>query len=225
MKLPAPGRFVLATGNVDKAREINEVLSAALDEPLAAWAVEVDDTLVGFVVQGATEPFEPLRLAAAPDVEETGATLEENARIKAVGVGTATGLPAIADDTGLLVDALGGAPGVHSARYAGPEGIAADNVAKLLDALRDVPDGRRTARFETVILVRWTGGRELVARGAVEGTIARAPSGANGFGYDPVFVPAEGDGRSFAEMTAQEKHARSHRGRAVRMLAAALRDA
>jgi XTP/dITP diphosphohydrolase len=225
LKLPPPSRFVVATGNVDKVREINEVLAATLDEPLAAWAVEVGDTLVGFVVQDPTLPFEMPALDAVPDVEETGSTLEENARIKAVGVGTAMNLPAIADDTGLMVDALGGAPGVFSARYAGENATYADNVVKLLDALADVPDDRRGARFETVIITMWPDGRELIARGVVNGRIARSPRGSHGFGYDPVFVPTEGDGRTFAEMTPGEKHALSHRGRAVRALAVALRDA
>jgi XTP/dITP diphosphohydrolase len=177
------------------------------------------------VVQDPTAPFDPPVLARAPDVEETGTTLEDNARIKARGVEAATGLPAIADDTGLVVDALGGAPGVFSARYAGPDAVAADNVAKLLRELDGVPDERRTARFRTVVLAAWPDGREMVVEGSVEGVIVREPRGTAGFGYDPVFVPAEGDGRTFAEMTAEDKHALSHRGRAVRALALALRDA
>jgi XTP/dITP diphosphohydrolase len=134
-------------------------------------------------------------------------------------------LPALADDTGLLVDALDGRPGVRSARYAGEGATYADNEAKLLDELRDVPAPARTARFVTVAIVRWPDGRELVASGRVDGTITTEVRGAGGFGYDPVFVPDEGDGRTFAEMSAAEKHACSHRGRAFRALADAVRDA
>jgi XTP/dITP diphosphohydrolase len=160
------------------------------------------------------------RPAHVPDVVEDGDTLADNARLKAVALSEATGLPALADDTGLEVDALGGAPGVWSARYAGEHAGYADNVAKLLGALDGVADDARTARFRTVALLRYPDGAELIADGVVEGRIAREERGANGFGYDPVFVPTEGDGRSFAEMDADEKHAISHRGRALRALAA-----
>jgi XTP/dITP diphosphohydrolase len=118
---------------------------------------------------------------------------------------------------------LGGAPGVYSARYAGEAASYADNVSKLLDALRDVPPPARTARFATVALARWPDGREVAAIGEVEGVIATEPRGSEGFGYDPVFVPIEGDGRSFAEMAPDEKHEVSHRGRAFRTLADGLR--
>jgi XTP/dITP diphosphohydrolase len=130
----------------------------------------------------------------------------------------------VADDTGLEVDALGGAPGVCSARYAGEDVTYADNVAKLLrelDASRD-HGGLRTARFRTVALASFPDGSELWAEGSVEGTIADRAVGEGGFGYDPVFVPEEGGGRTFADMTPDEKHAISHRGRAFRALAAAL---
>jgi XTP/dITP diphosphohydrolase len=163
-----------------------------------------------------------LVLPSIPDVEETGATLEENARIKATGLAGALGMLTIADDTGLEVDALDGAPGVYSARYAGPDATYDDNVAKLLRELEGVYPALRTARFATVALARWPDGRELVERGEVEGVITAAPAGHNGFGYDPVFVPTEGDGRTFAQMTAAEKHALSHRGRAFAALVAAL---
>jgi XTP/dITP diphosphohydrolase len=194
------GRFVLATANPDKAREIEQVLRDA-----------------GAPVDLVSRPD------AVPDVEETGITLEDNARLKAVALCEATGEPAIADDTGLEVAALGGAPGVYSARFAGPEATYADNVALLLDRLAAVEPGRRTARFATVAVARWPDGREVAAFGEVEGTISEAPRGSNGFGYDPVFVPEEGDGRTFAEMAAAEKHALSHRGRAFRTLADGLR--
>jgi XTP/dITP diphosphohydrolase len=162
------------------------------------------------------------RPADLPDVVEDGVTLEDNARLKAVAVCEATGTAAVADDTGLEVDALGGAPGVHSARYAGPDQDAVANTAKLLAALDGVAD--RRARFRTIALVRFPDGTELVAEGTVEGRIAETPRGEVGFGYDPVFVPDEDpDGRTFAEMTPEEKHAVSHRGRAFRALATLLR--
>ena len=131
-------------------------------------------------------------------------------------------MPAIADDTGLEVDALDGAPGVYAARYAGPDATYADNVAKLLRELEGVYPALRTARFATVAIACWPDGREVAARGEVEGVIAAAPAGENGFGYDPVFVPTEGDGRTFAQMTAAEKHAVSHRGAAFAALAETL---
>jgi XTP/dITP diphosphohydrolase len=193
-------RLVLATANADKAREISDVLREA-----------------GLAVELLRRPPD------FPEVEETGGTLEDNARIKAVALCAATGLPALADDTGLEVDALGGAPGVRSARFAGEHASYADNVAKLLDLLRDVPTGRRAARFATVALARFPDGREVAALGTVDGTISREARGAEGFGYDPVFVPDEGDGRTFAEMTLAEKNDLSHRGRAFRTLAEGLR--
>jgi XTP/dITP diphosphohydrolase len=193
-------RLVLATANPDKAEEIRVVLHDA--------GVDVD--LVP-------------RPVGVPEVDETGETLEENARLKAVALCDATGLPAVADDTGLSVDALFGAPGVHSARFAGEDATYADNVAKLLRELRDVPAPERTARFTTVALARWPDGREVAAIGDVEGTIGGEARGDGGFGYDPLFVPVEGDGRTFAEMTAAEKHRVSHRGRAFRTLADGLK--
>jgi XTP/dITP diphosphohydrolase len=222
MKFP----LVLATANPDKAREICEVWTDAWDHALAAWALDVDDRNVGFLLDtpdGIVAAVESVTTpTTAPVTEETGATLEDNARIKAVALCEAYALPAVADDTGLEVDALDGAPGVHSARYAGEEANSADNVAKLLRALDGVAQPGRSARFVTVALARFVDGREVVVRGAVEGTIATAPRGDGGFGYDPVFLPAGGEGRTFAEMRADEKHALSHRGRAFRALAAEL---
>lgn len=183
-------RYVLASANPDKAAEIAAILDGLDLVP---------------------------RPPEVPDVEESGETLEDNARLKAVALAEATGLPAIADDTGLEVAALGGAPGVYSARYAGPGATYASNCAKLLSELTGAAD--RSARFRTVALVRFPDGRELVAEGAVDGRIAPFARGEGGFGYDPVFVPDEGDGRTFAEMSAAEKHAVSHRGRAFRALA------
>ncbi len=193
-------RFVLASANVDKAAEVRAILEAELGD-----AIELSP-----------------RPPQVAEVDETGDTLEENARLKASALVGATGLPAIADDTGLEVASLGGAPGVYAARFAGEHATYADNVAKLLAELGDSPD--RAARFVTVALARFPDGTEIVATGAVEGAIARAARGNGGFGYDPVFVPAGGDGRSFAEMSPQEKHALSHRGRAFRLLAARLRE-
>ena len=192
-------RLVLASANRDKAAEISAILSAAVpDLDLAP------------------------RPADLADIDETGTTLLENARLKAAAIAAATGEAAVADDTGLLVDALDGAPGVWSARFAGEGATYADNVAKLLKELNGVAPNRRTARFETVALVRWPDGREVAASGAVEGLITTAARGDGGFGYDPIFVPREGDGRTFAELRPEEKHALSHRGRAFRALAAEL---
>lgn len=213
--MPLP--IVLASGNVDKSREICEVLTAVWDVPIAAWAVGADGTQCFVLTEPG--PFEPPTLEAAPDVEETGTTLEANARIKAAGWAATLGMAAIADDTGLFVDALDGAPGVYSARYAGENVTYADNVNKLLRELADVAAPARTARFQTVALATRPDGAEVAAVGAVEGVIIDEPRGVNGFGYDPVFVPVEGDGRTFAEMSAAEKHALSHRGRAFRSLA------
>jgi XTP/dITP diphosphohydrolase len=192
-------RLVLASANPDKAAEISAILTAAV--PGLDLAPRPDDLA---------------------DIDETGATLLENARLKASATAAATGEAAVADDTGLAVDALDGAPGVYSARFAGEGATYADNVAKLLKELDGLTPDRRTARFETVALVRWPDGREVAATGAVEGVITTGPRGERGFGYDPIFEPLEGDGRTFAELLPMEKHALSHRGRAFRALAAEL---
>jgi XTP/dITP diphosphohydrolase len=157
------------------------------------------------------------------EVVEDADSLEGNARLKAVALVRATGFPAVADDTGLFVDALGGVPGVWSARYAGEHATYAENRAKLLAALAGTPAEERTAQFRTVAVVRWPDGRELSVEGVSEGWIASHERGDVGFGYDPVFVPVDGGGRTFAEMTLDEKHELSHRGRAFRALVAALR--
>ena len=189
-------RFVLATANAEKAREIQDVVAST-----------------GLPIELLARPDE------VPPVDEDRETLEDNARLKARSVRDATGEAAIADDTGLEVDVLGGAPGVRSARFAGPHATDRDNVALLLERLRDVPLERRRARFVTVAVASFPDGRELAAIGTVEGTIASEPRGDGGFGYDPVFMPDPGDGRTFAEMSPDEKHACSHRGRAFRTLA------
>lgn len=162
------------------------------------------------------------RPADLADVVEDGETLRDNARLKAVAVSAAAGAAAVSDDTGLEVDALGGAPGVHTARYSGENATYESNVAKLLHELDGVVAADRTARFRCVVMVHWPNGREVAVDGVVEGTIATERRGDRGFGYDPVFIPAEGDGRTFAEMADAEKHAISHRGRAFQALAEAL---
>jgi XTP/dITP diphosphohydrolase len=154
-------------------------------------------------------------------VEDAG-TLVGNARLKARAIHAATGRAAVADDTGLEVAALGGAPGVDTAVYAGEGCTDAENRRKLLGALTSAGD--RAARFVTVILVAWPDGSETVVQGVCDGRIAEAERGERGFGFDPLFVPDDGDGRTFAEMTAAEKNAVSHRGRAFRELAAVLGD-
>ncbi len=181
-------RLVVASKNPDKIAEVEEVLSGM--------------ALVGEIVRGLDWP----------DVAETEQTLEGNALLKARAVAQATGLPALADDTGLEVDALGGEPGVRSARYAGPQATYADNVDRLLFELEG--EINRTARFRTVVALI-DAGREIVAEGVVDGKITTRRRGSGGFGYDPVF---EVDGRTFAEM-GDEKHGVSHRGRALRALA------
>lgn len=177
---------------------------------------------IATVLRGIVD-LEP-RPATLGDVVEDAPDLEGNARLKAVAVCAAAGAAAISDDTGLEVDALGGAPGVHSARYAGAGASDADNVARLLSELRQrdaVTPAQRRARFRTVVMVAWPDGRELLVEGTVGGHIALEPSGDCGFGYDPIFVPDGGGGRTFAEM-GDEKHQISHRGRALRALASAL---
>jgi len=188
--------LVLASANPDKAAEITAILEPS--------------------VRCVPRPPE------VPDVVEDAPDLVGNARLKAVAICEATGRSAVADDTGLEVDALDGAPGVYSARFAGEGATYADNVAKLLASLDGVPAEGRSARFRTIALVRHPDGSEVVAVGECKGRIAEAAAGSSGFGYDPLFVPDEGDGRTFAQMTAEEKHGVSHRGRAFRALAEAL---
>ncbi len=156
-----------------------------------------------------------------PPVPETGSTFEENARLKARAIQVQTGRWVIADDSGLCVDALGGAPGLFSARYAGEQASDADNLAKLLAALRDVPAEQRTARF-VCVLALVTDTEEACFTGVCTGTLTEAPRGAYGFGYDPLFIPT-GDTRTFAEMTPAEKAVYSHRARAAQALVDHLR--
>jgi XTP/dITP diphosphohydrolase len=188
-------RLVCASANADKVAEIAAILDG--------------------VVELLPRP------ADVADVVEDADTLIGNARLKAAAICTATGLPALSDDTGLFVDSLGGAPGVYAAYYAGSAATYADNRAKLLAELGDASD--RRARFVSVAMVVWPNGDELAVEGVCEGTIVASEMGERGFGYDSVFVPVDGDGRSFAEMTDAEKNAISHRARSLDALVAALK--
>jgi XTP/dITP diphosphohydrolase len=188
--------LVLASGNAGKLRELREILGGSFDvRAQAEFGVD--------------------------DIEETGLTFVENALLKARHAAQATGLPALADDSGLCVDALGGAPGLYSARYAGKHGDASANIAKLLDALRDASDEQRTAHFHaSIVLLRHAADPQpLIAEGSWHGRILHAPRGGGGFGYDPVFFDPE-LGASAAELDPAVKHRISHRGRAL----AALRE-
>ncbi len=163
------------------------------------------------------------RPADVADVIEDADTLVGNARLKAAALCAATGLAAISDDTGLEVDALIGAPGVHTARFAGIGCTDQDNRTKMLDELRGLPSDRRTARFRTIAMVVWPNGEELAVEGVCEGSIAECEQGQRGFGYDRLFMPVESGGRTFAEMSETEKNQISHRGQAFRALVEALR--
>ena len=182
-------KIVAATNNKNKLREFKEILS-----PLGYQIISLKD------------------LGLDIEVEETGTTFEENSLIKAKAVLKAAGMAALADDSGLMVDALGGEPGIYSARYC--EGTDADRINFLLEKMKDVPDEKRTARFVSAITLMFTDGDVVTARGTCEGKIAKAPSGRNGFGYDPVFY-VEQYGKTFAELTAEQKNLISHRGNAL----------
>ncbi len=194
-------KIVLASNNRGKVRELGEML-AALDMevvPQAEFNIE--------------------------DADETGLTFVENAIIKARHAAELSGLPAIADDSGLEVDALNGAPGIYSARYAGPGADDEKNLVKLLDALKDVPEEKRTARFQC-LLVYMRHAKDptpIICQGTWEGMITTVPQGENGFGYDPVFYVPEHDCTS-AELTPEQKNALSHRGKAIRQLVSVLKN-
>jgi XTP/dITP diphosphohydrolase len=194
-------KLLVATRNEGKLREIRELL--APDGVLAVGLAE---------------------LPSAPEVVEDGATFSENARKKAVALMTATGLPTLADDSGLTVEALGGRPGVHSARYAGEGATDAENNGKLLRELERLPSSSRRAAFVCAMVLALPQGGELSAEGRLEGRILESPLGSGGFGYDPLFFVEE-EGRTLAEMEVSEKNRLSHRARALgalrlRMLAA-----
>ena len=186
-------KAVLASQNAHKLKEIQAILSGLGVEVVPESALGLDI-----------------------DVDENGATFEENSRLKAEAVMRAAGMPAIADDSGLMVDALDGAPGVHSARY-GPKGHAGtddERTAYLLENMKAVPDEARTAKFVCVITCLWPDGRRIVARGECPGQILFAPKGTGGFGYDPVFYLPELE-KTYAELASEEKNAISHRARAL----------
>jgi XTP/dITP diphosphohydrolase len=189
-----PRRLVLASANASKASEIAGILGKAIE----------------------LLPRPP----DVPDIVEDAGSFLGNARLKAATVAAATRMPGLADDTGLEVAALGGRPGVDTASYAGPGATDEENWTKLLAALTGEDD--RRARFRTIAMVVWPDGNELYAEGTCAGEIVERPRGRGGFGYDSVFVPVDGDGRTFAEMSSDEKQTNSHRGRAFAELLGAL---
>jgi XTP/dITP diphosphohydrolase len=189
-------RVIVATGNRGKLDEIR----SALDFP--GWEFVTAEDLG----------------AETLEVEETGDTFEANARLKARAYHEVFGIAALADDSGLVVDALDGAPGVYSSRYAGADATDADNNVKLLASLADVPQDGRTARFRSAIVLIGEDGVETVAEGSCEGSIGFGPRGAGGFGYDPLFLPDDAPGRTMAELDRAGKNAISHRGAALRAL-------
>ncbi|HET9671616.1 MAG TPA: RdgB/HAM1 family non-canonical purine NTP pyrophosphatase [Actinomycetota bacterium] len=195
-----PPRIAIASRNPHKLREIGRIC--------AGWPVE-------WVTAG--EGGDP----RWPDVEETGATYLENARLKARAVAAALGEPAVADDSGIEVDALGGGPGPRSARFAGNGATDERNLEELIRAVKGVPASGRTARYRCVAVLAFPDGRERTAEGVCEGGLVTRRRGARGFGYDPIFVPAGWD-RTMAELTDEEKDRISHRGRAFRALAGEL---
>ena len=194
---PARPRLVLATANQHKLAELTRILEAG--------RVEVELAGLG-------------EFAGAPEVAETGATFDENALLKARAIAEFTGLPAVADDSGLCVDALDGMPGVLSARWSGRHGDDEANLRLVLAQLSDVPDERRGAHFACSAALVLPSGKEHVSEAAVYGRLIRQPRGTNGFGYDPIFVP-DGSQLTTAEMSPAAKDAISHRGKALRALA------
>lgn len=189
--------YIIATHNMKKRNELARIL-----EPLGVSVLTAEQAGVELT-----------------DVEETGETFEENARLKSQSGCKESGMPCIADDSGLMVDALNGEPGVYSARYAGEHGNDPKNNALLLEKLADVPDEKRTARFVCTVCCTYPDGKEIVVTGKCEGKIGYAPKGEGGFGYDPVFMVGD---KSFAELTSGEKDEISHRGNALKALAEAL---
>ncbi len=187
-------QLILATNNRDKIKEIKHLL-----DDLPVTILTRDDFL------------------EFPDIEETGSTLEENAKLKATGIANYCDLPALADDSGLEVDALDGAPGVYSSRYAGDDVSYSDNNKKLISELQNVPQEQRTARFRCVMTIDWHNGEFDTVAGEVEGIISENILGTEGFGYDPVFYHPPSDKR-FSEMTIEEKNRISHRGLALQKI-------
>lgn len=192
---------VVATGNAHKVTEIEAILSPVMPD-------------VTFYALGQLGDF--------PEPEENGSTFTENAIIKAEAASEETGLMAVADDSGLMVDALDGAPGIMSARFAGVHGDDARNNAKLLELLADVPDGERTARFHSSAVLLYPNGLLAIGEGDCEGKIARETKGTNGFGYDPLFMPDAFPGKHMAELSPEQKNSISHRYYALTNLASQL---
>lgn len=203
--LPAGARAVLATHSAGKLRELQRLLAERL--PGIAPDVVVSAGELGL-----------------PDVREDGTSFEQNALKKARAASAATGLLAIADDSGLQVDVMGGSPGIFSARWAGRHGDDAANNALLLAQLADVPAEHRGAQFRCTAVIVAPDGREIIETGVMRGRLLREPRGTDGFGYDPLFVPEDADGRTSAELSPAEKDAISHRGIAMRALAAQLAE-
>lgn len=197
-----PSRLILATRNAGKVTELRAILSDA----------GLPHELVG------ADSYPEI-----PDVKETGVTFAENALLKAHALAQATGLPAVADDSGLCVDVLNGAPGIFSARWAGSHGDDAANLALLLAQLGDIPDGHRGAHFFCAAALALPDGTERVVEGRLLGTLRHTPAGTGGFGYDPVLQPL-GESRTCAELSAAEKNAISHRGLAFRALVPVVRE-
>ncbi|MEU8784653.1 RdgB/HAM1 family non-canonical purine NTP pyrophosphatase [Streptomyces sp. NPDC048637] len=197
-----PRRLILATRNAGKVSELRAILDAA----------DLDIELVG------ADSYPDI-----PDVKETGVTFAENALLKAHALAKATGCPAVADDSGLCVDVLGGAPGIFSARWAGTHGDDRANLSLLLAQLGDIADEHRGAHFACAAALALPDGTERVVEGTLEGTLRHTPTGTGGFGYDPILQPL-GDTRTCAELTPAEKNAISHRGQAFRALAPVVRE-
>lgn len=187
-------KFAIATHNLHKLEELRRIL-----QPLGVDVV----------------------VAEYDDVEETGTTFAENAFLKAEAACKAMGIPAVADDSGLSVDALGGEPGVYSARWAGENATDKERYEKLLDKMKDVPKGKRSAKFVSAVCCAFPDGRKVEALGECPGEIAFAPAGEDGFGYDPVFLVGD---KTYAQMTPEEKDAVSHRGKALRMFVEYLKN-
>lgn len=192
--------FIIATNNPKKRVELDRILNPLGIEAITAEQAGVD----------------------LEEVEETGSTFEENAELKALAACNLSGLPALADDSGLEVDALNGAPGIYSARYAGENATDADRIKKLLNEMQGVPMEKRTARFVSAVCCIFPDGRKIVMRGECEGRIAFQPQGVGGFGYDPVFLTESG--KTYAQLSSEEKDAISHRGIVLRKLVEQLKQ-
>ncbi len=193
-------KFILASNNEKKLKELKRILL-----PLGIEVINAKEAGVSL-----------------SDIEETGTTFEENAKLKAKAFVENTNMPAIGDDSGLMVDALNGEPGIYSARYAGEGAPESKRIEKLLNNLKDIPEENRTAKFVTAICCMFPNGKEILVRGECHGKIGYEPIGNNGFGYDPIFISK--NGKTFAQLTSEEKDKISHRGQALRKLKKALEN-